>query len=54
MRLDQFTNKPMTMAEAEAARRGKAIEKGSSRLEDRKDDVKAEKAAEKAWRKGVH
>lgn len=33
MNLDDFTNKPMTLAEVEALRRGKVISKGPSRLE---------------------
>lgn len=51
VRLADLENKPMTMAEVEAMRRGKPIEKGPSRLSERVDDLRAEKAAEKTWRK---
>lgn len=53
VRLSEFENKPMTMAEAAELRRGKTIDKGKTRLDERKDDLREEKAAEKAWRKAA-
>lgn len=50
---DYFTNKPITMAEAEALRVGKPITKGLTRLAEKTADDQDEKAKEKAWRKAV-
>lgn len=53
VRLADFAEPPMTMAEAAAARLGKTIDKGPSRLDVRTDDIRQDKAAERTWRKAV-
>ncbi len=53
IRLSDLANPPMTMAEVDAMRRGKPIEKGPSRLEVRTEDIRQDKADERRWKKEV-
>lgn len=53
VRLADFENKPMTMAEVEAMRHGKTLDKGPSKLEEKVEKDKADYHAERAFKAAV-